>query len=278
MERVITSEKLDHHRIEKYHFKTLMPEESQVVENGGVQPYRFPELKDQNDPGELQTDAENLLPDDVKIEEEKSFSTQEPDPAFEEMLKRVDELSSELVKTQMQLEKAETACEERMKEAKEEGFNEGLETGKKECNTRLHRELEEIRRRLQSSIEALEESRKAFLKKVETVEEDLIETALDLAKEVIVKEISKDSKEIALRLAHLLLAEVKEAAKITLRVNPEDYEYLKEALKERENLDIVADPAVGPGGVVIVSDLGEIDGEIMHRFERIKEAVFGAAR
>ena len=278
MERIITSKNVGQHRIEKYHFKTLMPEGEESQNEGGVQPYCFPELKDKEELSSIESPSETVISTATQdADVSTSAGSCESDPAFEEMLKRVDELSSELVKTQMQLEKAEAACEERMKEAKEEGYNEGLEAGKKECDTRLQQELEEIRQRLESSIEVLEESRQAFLQKVESVEEDLIETALDLAKEVVVKEISKDSKEIALRLANLLLAEVKDAAKITLRVNPEDYDYLKEALKERENLDIVADPAVGPGGVVIVSDLGEIDGEIMHRFERIKEAVFGPA-
>ncbi len=278
MERVITSEQVDRHRIEKYRFKTLIPEENQEPEKGGIQPYRFPELQDISDEPQHESPSEDSSAQDHDKAAEEPLEASQPDPAFEEMLKRVDELSSELVKTQMQLEKAETACEERMKEAKEEGYGEGLEAGKKECDTRLQQELGAIHQRLESSIKALEESRQAFLQKIESVEADLIETALDLAKEVIVKEISKDSREIALRLARLLLAEVKDAAKITLRVNPDDFEYLRDNLQKREGLDIVSDPAVGPGGVVIVSDLGEIDGEIMHRFERIKEAVFGPTR
>ncbi len=276
MERIITAQEASRHRIEKYRFKTLLPDEQEDPQDGGVRPYRFPELREECDVKE-DPSTQQISEDTESQEREENTTLAKPDPAFEEMLKRVDELSTELVKTQMELEKAEKVCQERMEEEKEEGYNEGLEAGKKECDTRLQQELGAIHQRLESSIKALEESRQAFLQKIESVEADLIETALDLAKEVIVKEISKDSREIALRLARLLLAEVKEAANITLRVNPDDFEYLKEALKDWGNLDIVADPVVGPGGVVIVSRLGEIDGQIMHRFERIKEAVFGIA-
>jgi flagellar assembly protein FliH len=71
---------------------------------------------------------------------------------------------------------------------------------------------------------------------------------------------------------------VKEAAEVTLKVSPEDYDYLREHLAENREVEIVADPAVAPGGVVVLSDIGHIDGEIMHRFERIKEAVFGTVK
>jgi len=116
------------------------------------------------------------------------------------------------------------------------------------------------------------------MKKVDTIEEELIETALDLARQVVVKEIESSAQEVALRLARLLLAEVKEASKVKLKVNPDDYEYVKANLETTKNVKIVPDPAVGAGGVVILSDIGNIDGDIMHRFERIKEAVFGTVK
>jgi len=139
-------------------------------------------------------------------------------------------------------------------------------------------EIEALRKRLTETIATLQESQQRFIKKVDTIEEELIETALDLAKQVIVKEIQSDSKEIALRLAKLLLTEVKEAATITLKVNPDDFDYIQANLETQSNLKIVADPAVGSGGVIVLSDIGNIDGEIMHRFERIKEAVFGTVK
>ena len=88
--------------------------------------------------------------------------------------------------------------------------------------------------------------------------------------EVIQKEISEDSKEIALNLAKALMDDIKDATKITIKVNPKDVKYLKENL---QNVEIVEDDAVKEGGVVILSDVGNIDAQILQRFKAIKEAI-----
>ncbi|BBG66479.1 flagellar assembly protein FliH [Hydrogenimonas sp.] len=259
METVIPPNKTSGHVIQKYHFKVLAE-------------------GPKNEDGHLH---EEVLEESTG-EEEQTVSSDQPQPVerrdevVEQMLKKADELSTNLVKMQMQLEKQQQEFEKRIEEEKAAAFEAGKEAGTKECMEQVESALEEQRRRLATAVEALEQSREMFLRKVDTIEEELIETALDLAKQVVAKEVQSDSKEVALRLARLLLAEVKDAAKITLKVNPDDYDYLKANLAESgSGVEITADPAVGAGGVIIQSDIGNIDGEIMHRFERIKEAVFG---
>ena len=259
METVIPPEKTNGHVIQKYHFKVLAHDvaEERAAENipceGGI---------------ETEEGGGNEAP-------MKSEEPPRNDEVFEQMLKKADELSSNLVKMQMQLEKQQEEFEKRLEEATQKAFEEGESAGKEACESRMLAESETLRQRLTAAITTLEESRKLFEKKIDTIEEELIETALDLAKQVVAKEIDKDSKEVALRLARLLLAELKEASKITLKANPEDCAYIKEHLASPSDIEIVCDAAVGPGGVVLLSDIGNIDGEIMHRFERIKEAVFG---
>ncbi len=265
METVIPPGKTSGHVIQKYHFKVLS--EDAVKEEAAA-------------PGE-----EDLTKGDENASEEYAESAEQPrtveskDEVVEQMLKRADELSTNLVKMQMQMEKQQKEFESRIEEAKAAAFEEGKEAGRKACMEQMEAAAEEQRRRFAAAIEALEQSRQVFLKKVDTIEEELIETALDLARQVVAKEVQNDSKEVALRLARLLLAEVKDAAKITLKVNPNDYEFVKKDLEEGGgDVEIVADPAVAAGGVIILSDIGNIDGEIMHRFERIKEAVFGTVK
>jgi len=264
METVIPPDKTSGHVIQKYHFKVLS--EDPVKEEA--------DLSD-----------ENLTEDRGGVHEEHEEYMRQPQAAepknevVEQMLKKADELSTNLVKMQMQLEKQQEEFESRIEEARAAAFEEGKEAGRKECMEQTEAAAAQQRERFAATIEALEQSRQMFLKKVDTIEEELIETALDLAKQVVAKEVQSDSKDVALRLAHLLLAEVKEAAKVTLKVNPDDYEFVKSDLeKSGDGIEIVADPAVGAGGVVILSDIGNIDGEIMHRFDRIKEAVFGTVK
>ncbi len=259
METVIPPDKTSGHVIQKYHFKILSYDKK--AENGfSCEEKEYPEEKPQ----------ENVEP--VLSQE----TNEEKDEVMMQMLKKADELSTNLVKMQMQLEKQQEEFEKRLEEVKLSAFEEGREVGEKRCLEQMEKRIEEQKSRLVATIEALQQSKDMFLKKVDTIEEELIETALDLARQVIAKEVQNESKEIALRLAKLLLTEVKEAAKISLKVNPDDYEYVMEHLQGgAKNVEIVADPAVRAGGVVILSDIGNIDGEIMHRFERIKEAVFG---
>ena len=263
METVIPPDKTSGHVIQKYHFKVLSED---VVKE------------------ETLPSNEDLTEGQGRVQEEHADYMQQPptvepkNEVVEQMLKKADELSTNLVKMQMQLEKQQQEFESRIEEAKATAFEEGKEAGRKACMEQVEAAAEEQRKRFAAAIEALERSRQMFLKKVDTIEEELIETALDLAKQVVAKEVQNDSKEVALRLARLLLAEVKEAAEITLKVNPDDYEFIKKDLEEGGNIEIVADPAVAAGGVIILSDIGNIDGEIMHRFERIKEAVFGTVK
>lgn len=285
METVIPPHKKSGHVIQKYRFKVLTREMDgrDEASGGGVQPYAFKDLSQTGEePSSRRPEEamEEAPPASAEASEEMAQMSEEEESASggsEELLRRIDELTTDLVKTQMALEKKEAECEERAETSRREGFDEGMEAGRAACREESEKELAPIRERLAAAVEALEESRELFLKKVDTIEEELIETALDLAKQVVVKEVERNSKEVALRLAKLLLSEVKEAANVTLRVNPEDYDYLRERLGDSERVTIVSDPAVGPGGVIVVSDIGHIDGEIMHRFERIKEAVFGTA-
>ncbi|WP_201352546.1 flagellar assembly protein FliH [Hydrogenimonas urashimensis] len=288
METVIPPEKTGGHIIRKYRFKVLAQEGAQQnppsgTQEGGVRPYTFSELASSEDTGEIpqQEHVEENTPSKEKEEESMpapEASTEHQGEMMEEMLKRVDELTSELVKTQMELEKERQAIEERLEETKKTAYDDGVEAGRELCTREMSQKLEEMRARFASAIEALEESRRIFLGKVDTIEEELIETALDLARQVVAKEIESNAQDVALRLARLLLAEVKDAAKIKLKLNPEDFDYVKDHLETTKNIKIVPDPAVGPGGVVILSEIGNIDGEIMHRFERIKEAVFGTVK
>jgi len=267
METVIPPNRTTGHVIQKYHFKVLTDNTKGEDDT---------DLLNQTEEQVLQT--ENELPTPVMEEEVVSESSSTKDEMVEQMLKKADELSTNLVKMQMQLEKQQEEFEVRLKEVREAAFEEGKLAGKEECEAKFKAEVDELRGRLAHTIASLDESRQLFLNKVDTIEEELIETALDLAKQVVVKEIDNNSKEVALRLAKLLLTEVKDASKVTLKVNPNDYTYVKESLENGPKVEVSADPAVGPGGVIVISDIGNIDGDIMHRFERIKEAVFGTLK
>lgn len=259
MRVVISPDKTQGHVIQKYHFKVIPT-------------VRHAEDTEHEPGGEGEEEQALAAPQPA---EEKPSSMK--DEALEQMLKKADELSTNLVKMQMQMEKQQEEFEKRLAETKEAALEEGRTLGFQESEKERADEMDALRSRIANAVEALVQSQQKFDTKLATIEEELIETALDLAGEVIAAEVGVRSKETALRLSKLLMGELKEASRVTLKANPEDAAYLREQLGTEKKVQIIDDLAIGKGGIVLMSDIGNIDGEIMHRFERIKEAVFPAA-
>ncbi len=89
----------------------------------------------------------------------------------------------------------------------------------------------------------------------------------------LINEVSENSQKIALNLTKELLNSIMDATNIKIKVNPSDYLFLKEQLKDNAKVELISDSAVSLGGVVIVSDNGNIDGTIMSRYKNLKQSV-----
>ncbi len=105
------------------------------------------------------------------------------------------------------------------------------------------------------------------------LEKELSSIALDIAREVIAAEISTNSAKIASSLARTLLQDLSQNTQVTLKVFPGDLEELKELLKDLNQVLLEADQAISKGGVVILSNEGNIDGDIFMRFETLKKSI-----
>ena len=62
---------------------------------------------------------------------------------------------------------------------------------------------------------------------------------------------------------------------MTIKVNPNDKVAVEQSLGTLENVKVLSDNAVSQGGVIVLSDAGNIDGDIMKRYERVKNAALG---
>jgi len=90
---------------------------------------------------------------------------------------------------------------------------------------------------------------------------------------VILKEVKHSSSEIASELSKNLMEELKDAKNIKLKVNPKDYDALKEIYSSIENIRVDSDSAITEGGVVILSDVGNLDGNIYTRLDKVKNLI-----
>lgn len=271
---VISGGASQQHIVEGYRFKVISefdnttPNENQTGSNTN---------STSNAP--LNSNPSPTLENEKPEENQNSAQAQEANsPAFqpsfvEDLLKKTDEMSSNIIKLQMQIESQESEFNNRLntelENAKEKFFKEGYEEAKAE----YEKELEELKDKYLKSVAKLEEACLNLNTFIEKNEKELAHTALDIAKEVILKELENDSSKIAYALAKDLLTELKGASAIELKVNSNDYGYLKEQFKENSNIKITLDDAISKGSVVILSDAGNIESNLNARLAKIKKMV-----
>ena len=92
---------------------------------------------------------------------------------------------------------------------------------------------------------------------------------------MILGETAKSGNEKAWLLAKDLITEIQGSSAVTIKVNPNDKVAVEQSLGTLENVKILSDNAVSKGGVIVLSDAGNIDGDIMKRYERVKNAALG---
>jgi len=257
---VINKEHVEEHSVQRYRFKVIG---SNVAEahNPSMQ-------EDEAYQEELIPVADALIaPDELP----RSSRVEEGQHLFvEELLKKTDDLSSNVVKLQLQIEKQEgefnNRLNEELKREREGAYTQGYQKAKEE----MEASLGDIKSRYLKSIAQLEELQQGIDAKLTKIESEMSTTAFEIAKEVIKKEVSVASGQIAIALSKELLKDLKEASKIELKVNPKDLETLKEIYASNEKIKVSADDAITLGGVVVLSDSGNLDGSLAMRLEKVK--------
>ncbi|EAI4352066.1 flagellar assembly protein FliH [Campylobacter jejuni] len=267
---VISGGASDQHVVEGYRFKVI----SEFDNHTG-------EKKHAQTPDE--ENANISLNDEKPVEENQAIAptqavmeTQIPtfQPSFvEDLLKKTDEMSSNIIKLQMQIESQENEFNNRLnselENAKEKFAKEGYEKAKEE----FQKELSDFKDKYLKSIAKLDNACENLENFIEKNEKELADTAIDIAKEVILKELELNSSKIAYALAKDLIGELKGASAIELKVNAEDYEYLKEQFDQNAHIKISLDDAISKGSVVIISDAGNIESNLNSRLTKIKKMV-----
>lgn len=261
MRNVIRTGQLTEHSIEPYRFRVLGSKEQPVTPEPEEQP--------------VSSEPQNTSTNEAKEAPAEPVKESQPmESAFvEELLKKTDELSSNIIKLQMQIENQETEFEKRLQEelerTKENALKEGMDQGRQEVEASLN----DLKSQVGRSLHLLEEEHHRFKAFLENTEKELSSTAIDVAQEVIQKEISTNSGDVAISLSKALMKELADAASLEIKVNPQDYEGVKRTLGSMEHIKVGTDDAIATGGVIILSDAGNLDGSIATRLEKIKHVM-----
>ena len=265
MKNIIGAVSAKKHSIKPYHFKVL----------SGIRAIQETQEKKTDIEAQIAKEIQAVKDEPIEPESSKPVAqTDEQQNRFiEELLKKSDELSTNIVKLQMQIEKQEEDFKQRLINEVEKESAIAYDKGYQKAKDELEAELEEIKNRFLNSINTLEEEIKRGKEFLNQIESELSSTAIEIAKEVIAKEIKQSSSNIASILSKKLIEELKDAKNIRLKVNPSDYEALKEVYSNIENITVEGDSAITKGGVVVLSDIGNLDANISTRLERVKNLI-----
>ncbi len=267
MAKVISSSTLSSHTTEKYNFKIFpIGSDAKVAESVLTQEEQDVSADTQINELEL---PQTLVTGDI---DSSSLSTGSKDSLIESLLKKTDEMSSNFIKLQMKLEDMTDEHKKELQTLKESSFKEGVEEGLKKAKETNEQSFENGLHQFSASVSTLEASAAQFEVALEGIKAHLVDAALDISKEVIKIEINENSSEIAKLLSDELIKELQNASKITLKVNPKDHGEVSSHVGSLKHVEILSDSAVSEGGVIVLSDAGNIDAQISKRFQRVKRA------
>ena len=266
---VISSDNIGGHNIDKYNFKVLASgsqKKSVFEQESSSQNIEQAPVLNSTPQVPQQTPQSSGI-------DSSALSQSSKDSLIESLMKKTDDMSSNFIKLQMKLESKEEEFEATLKKAKEEAFQEGVQAGAQQAQNANSANIEQSLNQFSVSIASLENSAKEFEGALESIKSELMKAAVDISKEVVNIELSENSNAIAEVLAKELISELQSASKITLKVNPKNHGFLSEKLGKLAHIEIISDSAINEGGVVVMSDAGNIDAQISKRFERVKRAV-----
>lgn len=248
---VISSNELDAHTMNKYDFKTITKQEVDFKKHNNEE--------NADESNKIQINKAQVAMIESSLEKD----------LIEKLLKKSDDLSNSLRGFEEKFETLQAQATEREKVAKEEGIKEGQMM----VNLELKNSIESEREKISSSILKLDSAIDGVKEQIAKLESELSSIALDIAKEVIIKEVSEESAKVAASIAKELLKSMSGNLNVVIKVNPADFEFLNNLAKGKENIKIKSDDAIAKGGVVIISENGNIDGSIMSRYKLLKQSV-----
>ncbi|MDP3120977.1 MAG: flagellar assembly protein FliH [Sulfuricurvum sp.] len=256
---IITKDNLNDHTVGKYQFKILSGLNGASVHEAAE------ELGLEH--------TTNTAQEKQMYDTPQAASNSHKDELIESLLKKADEMSSNFIKMQMKLETLQEEHASVLETAKKISYDEGLAAGILSEQSQDSKRKEQAQEQLSNSVKTLESAANQFNSALESIQKELTHTALEIAREVIGIETQENGARIAAKLSEDLIEELGEASKIVLRVNPADHGVISEKVGSLAHVEVLSDRAISQGGVVAISDLGNIDSQIKKRFERLKRSL-----
>jgi len=150
------------------------------------------------------------------------------------------------------------------KQAFQEGFSEGESAGREQASAKFRDAVDSFGQAVRSLVEYKPTLRHA-------TQRELVALAMAVAQRVLKREVTLDPATV-LGVVRTCLEEFNTAEMNRLEVSPRDYDVVSGYFQDHpiQNLEIVADPAVSPGGAVFETSHGKLDARIETQLEEIE--------
>ncbi len=238
-----------------------------------VQKYQFKKFDDFNETDEIkkETKSQKQKSDQQPQQHQtQNISEQNNNNQFiKEVLKKYEETLLNIKEIKEQLKKQQDELETRVEKESKIAFELGKEEGVKQITQELEEQNIEIKEQFIKSLELLTQQQNKIDTLINKMEQEIPQLAITIAKKVIEKELDENSSQIAKQITQDLLKNFTNEMQITIKVNPINYQELKESYKENKYIKIEPDDAITKGGVVIISDHENIDADIPTRVQKV---------
>lgn len=166
-------------------------------------------------------------------------------------------------------------------EAKQQGFEEGLITGKQEAKTQIQQEYQGKLEQVQQLLQQAYEQKDSIISEAEPF---LLELSTVIASQIIKKELESHPEQfVELIKQHILRFKEKES--ITVCVHPDDFDFIHSqrdhliaVVNGETEIKIIPDHSVSEKGCIIRTAYGSVDARIDTQIEEIKRVILDARR
>lgn len=212
-----------------------------------------------------------------KLNEELEKKINEQKQKIEEIEKQKNVIIQEAQKqAEKIIQEAMNQAQNKAKEIIEQAVSEGFQKGHQEAHEQVNKIYQQRIIQINQEINNIINIRKELIKEFE---KEIVEIAFQIAEKIINKEIQEEQSVVTSYLADLL-AKVERSKSITIWVNPQELEDVKNSkeklkylLEDVENLNIAPDERIEKGGCIIETNFGKIDSRISTKLEVLKEII-----
>jgi flagellar assembly protein FliH len=165
-------------------------------------------------------------------------------------------------------------AKENTDEIGQKAYVDGFAKGERDALQSGKRMLEPVMKSLEKALLELERVKKEICF---NAEKETVELALAIAKKIVGHEVSVNN-ELVLKVVKEALKKVADHDRITIRINPSDFQICRDAkfqlsdlTDNNESISFEEDDKIDRGGCVIETNLGDIDARIQKQLRVVEE-------